>query len=62
MDSSNAAQRSCSASMNINEPSMGVSLSASRAQAASSYGLIVGQSSVSASLKRIKELAWLSAR
>ena len=48
-------------SMSPSDTSTGSRMSASSAHAFSSYGLIVGVSSVNASLTRIKPFMWLSA-
>lgn len=54
-------QRSCSPSTNDSDVSIGVvRASSSFAHAASLYGLIVGVSSVRASLNRMNAFAWLS--
>ena len=59
--SSSATQRACSASSSVSDVSTGTRGTSARfAHASSLYGLIVGLSSVSASLKRVNAFMWLS--
>ena len=61
MTSSSVTHRSCSASSSASDVSTGTrATSPSFAHAVSLYGLIVGLSSVSASLKRMNAFMWLS--
>ena len=59
---SSATRRSCTVVSSVTEEATGTTMSGVRTHASWLYGLIVGSSSVRASLMRTYALAWLSAR